>query len=387
MKLLLLKEMANDHLYSHFVQALADAIAELGHEAVITDQYVHTANGAIPTGPLVADLQQHAPDAFVSFRAMFGGVTLTNGTSLFDGLGVKFVGWLFDHPVYAPQSFTRELQGRYAVYSSPAHRKFAKAMSVPGRGTVMLPGAELPGAPLKPHSARDWPILIAATWQGQPQRLWENVAEGPGRRLWKGMVDALLADRDASLIDAFEASAKAAGIGVSLGQDPGFDAAVLPMLREALTYVRQYDRIEAIRAIVETGLPVALCGSGWETVFGHRPAVTYLPPVPFAEMPRLYQNARSVLNLNAGNGASERAVYAAASGAAVVSNAGAELQAFFDDAITFYDRTRPTSAGERFAELLEGGVAEERAERARERVNASGLWRHRAEQLIEFVQT
>jgi hypothetical protein len=387
LKLLIIKEFADANLYSEFVGALASALRELGHEAVVSDQSVHALNGVIPTGPLVADLQTHQPDVVVSFRSMFGGVTLTNGASLFDALGVKFVGWQFDHPMYVPHALAKPLQGRYAIYSSRHHQRFADVLKTPGRGMTLLPGGQAPAQPLKAHADRAWPVLVAATWQGAPKRAWEQAAEGPTKRLWMRSVEVLLADPQASVLDAVNTASKDIGLGIRLGQSDAFDAAVLPMMREVLTYVRHHDRIEIIKAVVAAGLPVALCGSGWDAILGDRPNLRYLAPVPFADLPALYGEARILLNLNAGNGGSERAVDGALAGAAVVSDFGTELERLFGrDGIAVFDRSKPAAVGQIMAQLLESDEAEALASRGHERAVEHGLWRRRAEQIVEFVR-
>lgn len=386
MKLLLIKTMAEGHTYSHFLASLQRALSELGHEAVVSDQSIHVANGAAPSGPLATELQATRYDAALSFSSFFGGVTLGDGRSLFDALGVKFVGWQLDHPIYAPQSLVSALQGRCAVYSHPNHLRYARAVKLPGRGMAMLPGGEPPPVPVKDYRARERPVFVAATWNGEPQRLWEQAADSPGKRLLCGVVDRLLADREASVLDAFNATSAKLKLGARLGEDPSFDAQMRNFLCEPLTYVRNVDRINVIRALVDAGLPVTICGTGWEAFLGERRNVAYVGRAKFEDLPGLYGDSRVVLNLNAGNGACERAVYAALAGAAVASDYSQPLNELFGgEGIGFFNRAKPATAVNVVGRLLELNEGEAVARKGQAKVMQSGLWRDRARQLVDFV--
>jgi hypothetical protein len=387
MKFLLIKAMAQAHPYSQFSDALGRALAELGHEAVITDQSVHVENGVATTAHLAAELQGGAYDAAVSFSSFFGAVTVGSGASLFDALGVKFIGWQLDHPIYAPQSLTRGLQNRFAIYAHRNHLRFAQAVKLPGRGMTLLPGGDLPAAPPKDYQAREWPVFVAATWNGEPQRSWEQAEESAGKQLMIGIVNRLLADREASVIDAFNDTSAKLKLGVKLGDDPDFDAQMRNFLLEPLNYVRHVDRIAIIRSLVDAGLPVTICGPRWDAYFGERQNVTYLGRSDFKDMPGLYGNSRVVINLNAGNGACERAIGAALAGAAVASDHSQELGGLLGsgEGVAFFNRAKPDTAAAVVGGLLESDRGEALAARGHGKVAAAGLWRHRAKQLLTFV--
>jgi hypothetical protein len=385
---MLIKTMADSHGYSHLISALHRALTELGHESMISDQSIHAADGVAQTGPLVAELQAIRPDAVLSFSSFFAGLTIAGGVSLFDALGIRFIGWQLDHPVYAPNALKRELQGRYAIYSNRNHLRYAQAVKLPGRGMTLLPGGDLPATPAKDYRSRALPVLVAATWNGEPQRLWEQVADSPGKQLLMGVVDVLLGDRNASLLDAFNATSAKLKLGARLGEDPGFDEMMRNILCEPLTYVRNIDRINVIRALVDAGLPVTILGGGWQNFLGERSNVTYLDRVDLTALQGVYGDARVVLNLNAGNGGCERAIHAALAGAAVASDYSDQLDALMGggQGIGFFNRARPDTAAQVVGGLIESGKGEAMAQRGHDKVARAGLWIHRAAQLAAFVE-
>jgi prepilin-type processing-associated H-X9-DG protein len=389
MKILLIKALAESHAYSQFINSLHGALAELGHEPVISDQSIHAANGAAPSEPLIGELQSSRYAAVVSFSSFFGGLALDNGVSPFDALGVKFLGWQVDHPIYTPQSLARHLQGRYAVYSNHNHLRFARALHLPGRAIAMLPGGEPPQEPLKDFRSREWPIFIAASWYGRPQALWEQLEDSPGKSLLVGVLNRLSADREASLLDAFNETSKKLGFGAKLGDDPAFDDQMIAFLREPLTHLRNVDRINTIQSLADAGLPLTICGPGWRDFLGDRGNVAYVDGrVDFKDMPALYNNSKIVINFNAGNGACERAICAALAGAAVVSDYSEQLAHLLKspDELAFFNRAKPGHVVEVVGRLLESDGGEALAERGHTKVVQSGLWRHRAQQMVEFLE-
>jgi hypothetical protein len=389
MKILLIKPLADSHPYARFVHALDEALHELGHEPTVSDQTANVTDGAAINEPLARELQAGRFDAVLSFSSFFGAITLGNGTSLYDALGTRFVGWQLDHPIYAAQGLTRALRNRYAVYANHNHLKFVEALSLPGRGTCMLAGAELSERPVREHGSRKHAIFVAATFNGPPQAPWTQADDNLGKRLLDGVAARLLADRETSLLDAYNGAADALGLTAPLGADPAFDDQMIALLREPLTYVRNLDRTNSLRALADAGLPLTICGTGWRDFLGDRPNVVFLDHrVDFQDLPAFYGDSRIVINLNAANGGCERAFYAAMAGAAVVSDDCADLARQFAEPgeIAFFKRAATGDIVEVVSRLLESGDAGMQAERAHRRVLQSGLWRHRAQQLIEFLQ-
>jgi Glycosyl transferases group 1 len=203
------------------------------------------------------------------------------------------------------------------------------------------------------------------------------------------VVDRLSEHPEASLLDAFTDASDELGLGARLGEDPEFDAEIIRYLRTPLTYLRHLDRINIIQSLVDAGLPVTICGHGWRDYFGERDHVNFIDrQVDFNDMPGLYENAKIAINLNAGNGACERAIHAALAGAAVVSDFSKNLAEAFKsgDEIAFFNRVRPAGVAEAVGALLESDRGEAVAQAGYARASRSGLWRHRAEKLVEFLR-
>lgn len=383
MKLLLIQALDEAHLYSQFCVALREALLEIGCEATV---------GAIPLGrtdALLAALATGRYDAAVSFSSGFADAVFTeSGLSVFDALDVKFVGWQLDHPIYVDHTLLPPMVRRHSIYPNDDHRRFAEAIGVSGRAMSLLPGARAAERPVKPYRQREWPIFVAATWNGVPERVWETMEDSPAKRLFVQVVERLTADPRVSVLDAFNGAVDHLSMPLRLGVDAELDKQLFDLLRGPLNHVRFVDRLSAINALINAGLPITLCGSGWRDHIGERRNVTFIDSVRFDALPALYDNAKVVLNLNASNGGCERALYAMMAGAAVVSDPGDALAAAFipGEDIAFFDRVVPESVVEVVGDLLQSDRGEAIAHSGHHSAMGSALWRHRAENLVEWLR-
>jgi hypothetical protein len=155
------------------------------------------------------------------------------------------------------------------------------------------------------------------------------------------------------------------------------------VLAEILLYVRQRDRIRLVEAMAAAGLPLTLCGDGWEALPHLK--LARVQSRPFDALGRLYGACKVVVNLNAGNGACERAMAGASAGAATISDANPLLEAALPDALALYDRTDPARATQAIGDLLESDAAEGLAAAGAARVRREHLWDSRAQALMAAI--
>jgi len=252
----------------------------------------------------------------------------------------------------------------------------------------MLPGAEPLQSPAKPYRSRPWSIFVAATWNGQPEPIWENSDVSPARRLLTGVVERLLADETASLLDAFNNTSDDLKLGAKFGVDPAFDDQIVDLLRLPFNYFRHLDRINIVQSLADSGLPLTICGPGWRDFLGDRGNVVYLDHrVDFKDLSALYGDAKVAINLNAGNGGCERAIHSAMAGAAILSDYSQQLAWMFQspDERAFFNRAKIGDVAEVAGRLIESDQGETMAQLGHQRILEAGLWRHRAARMVEFL--
>ena len=122
---------------------------------------------------------------------------------------------------------------------------------------------------------------------------------------------------------------------------------------------------------------------------GSGSSVTILEARNYQALSRAYGEHQLVLNLNAANGASERAMQAMAAGAAVVSDYNPLLDAAFHakSAIEFFDRSRIADTIQIVGELLQSSKGEATAERGRALVGQEHRWEDKAARIIDVART
>ncbi len=372
MKFLLVQTTAPDHLYTVTNRAIADSLGRLGHVAEV----LPAPTGA-PLDQIAGAIHAAAADHVFSLGSFLGGIAADNGASIFDILGCGFIGWQFDHPLYTEHNLVTPMAGRFSVYPNASHAAFAGRLGVTGGSAVLLAGGALLDEPVRAWRDRSIPILVVATYNGPPERPWDALRDGSGKALIEAVCGRLAADPEASLAAACDAARADFSLGPEMERD------LAEPLRRVLTFVRHKDRLDAVKALVDSGLPITLVGDGWAEHFAERPHLTTRPSVPFVEASRLYNDARVVLNVNAANGGCERTIQAMLAGAAVVSDFTASYAAIGMGAgdLRTFDRARPETLAGIAAELLEGD-GEQIAEAGYRCAMGSQLWDHRLAALL-----
>lgn len=161
---------------------------------------------------------------------------------------------------------------------------------------------------------------IGVLWSGgfqTPELPWRDVA-GPARQLYQDAFDLALSLEWIPPLDALDAALAARGVDLC-------DPAMAP-LREAAglidVAVRSARRFEFLTAVAETGLPLHICGAGWESQLHRFRNATYEGAVDMTRMTELMRRSRLVLNTNGnfGAGSHERPFSASLAGAATFSD-------------------------------------------------------------------
>jgi hypothetical protein len=316
-------------------------------------------------------------DTVLSFAAFGAEISNPQGLSLYDYFGVRFIGWTVDHPAFHYERAISPITRRYAVLANPSQFDFMDAVGVKAVKVPLLAGADDLSARAEPFAKRPIPLLLAASWIGHPKRWWASAPGTPVAAIAEAVIEGLDGDPEADLFAAYQGALQ------RLGYDLPFDQNMARVLAEILLYVRQRDRIRLVEAIAEAGLPLTLCGDGWEALPHLK--LPRLQSRPFDALGWLYGACKVVVNLNAGNGACERAMAAASAGAATISDANPLLEAALPDALALYNRTDPARAAQAIGDLLESDAAEAVAAAGAARVWREHLWVNRAEALMAAI--
>jgi len=374
MKLLVLKGLSQNGVLSVMAERLAEAFAHLGVETQVLP-----VSHATMVQDTVTALGGGGFDTVLSFAGFGGDIATSQGLSLYDAANARFIAWVVDHPAFHLDRYLGPVARRYVVSATPSHFDFLGAAGTRAAKVGLLSGAADLSSAAKPFAQRAHPLLLAASWLGAPQRWWEDDPGSPVAAIGAAVISRLMDDPGADLFAAWR------GAMAELGYELPMDQNISRVLAELMLYARRLDRIRLVEALTARGLPVALCGDGWNEVEAVRD-MKRLESRNVTALEHLYGDCRVVLNLNAGNGASERAMAAFSAGAAVASDANPLLDEAFGDALLTYDRTDMGKAADAIGDLLDSDDAEARAEAGAARVRSSHLWRYRAQTLIASIK-
>jgi hypothetical protein len=161
---------------------------------------------------------------------------------------------------------------------------------------------------------------IEVLWSGsfqKPEAPWAGV-EGPARQVFQDALDLALALEWIPPLEALDTVLVSRGLDLS---DPAIAGA-----REAAALVdvevRRARRFEFLKAVAKTGVPLRICGLGWESQLYRFKNAVYEGPVEMTRMAELMARSRLVLNTNGnfGAGSHERPFSASLAGAATFSD-------------------------------------------------------------------
>lgn len=260
--------------------------------------------------------------ALVGFNAQ-GAAIKVDGSPLHEELGVPFVSYLVEHPIFHADALTR-LTEQPVLCIDAAHVRF-------------LEGFGTPQAYYAPHAgATPNGFYTAPAWRERPNRIMFPGSFEPLDALRARLAEVVANDRAAvdagipPLSEAFEAladegpfhddesliaAASVHPLTFEVQQFLGISAHFTTLLRCLVLWHGGRNRLATIERLDRLGLGLDLYGEGWEGsgFANHRIMGTR----PFAELSELIPSYRFVLNVPPlfGDGLHERIVQGALSGA------------------------------------------------------------------------
>ncbi len=376
MKIGILKGSSTNQVLSTFADHLAGGITVNGHEAGVFDV---TRDDVL--AELVKSLKRDRYDAVISFNAMLGELKGPDQRGLMEVLGIPFIGWLVDHPAYHYHRLTTQNNHRWTLCPSPDHIRFLQGAGVTGLWQNFLAAANPVVSGIPDFSDRRIPIMFAATWMREPDKFWERIQSETTRSIIESVMERVMDDGSVSVTQAFSDVLKTHELPLHI------DASVAKIHAAILYYVRKHDRITLVRQLAKSGLPVTLVGKGWRENLTEHGRLSFRDDLPSEQLASYYAEAKFVLNINAANGASERAFAAMQAGACVLSDQNELLAAAADPGsdILFFDRRKPEVLTQVLGDLLESGAGEDIALHGMAKAMAQHTWAHRAAQLLQWV--
>jgi hypothetical protein len=230
---------------------------------------------------------------------------------------------------------------------------------------------------------RPIPVLWTGSFQKSKARPWADAAPGP-RGVFDDAYDMALSVEWMPPHQALDTVLAMRGLDLDDPANRGARTSAKLIDVE----VRKTRRFEFVKALAKTGLPIHICGAGWESDLYRFKNVTYDGPTPMPRVSELMQQARVVLNTNGnfGAGSHERPLSALLAGAAAFSDySGFYAKALGEDEGIRLFRWRDLPAGMAALEDLVSRpeTAWSIAQAGKARVLAGHTWTHRVDTILK----
>ena len=329
LRILIIKGQSQYGATRLFLDGAADAFRRADHEVEVLD--VGQVANALPV------ISPHAQTAgrfdFVFSINICGEFRDDAGRTLSELYGGPHVLWYVDHPLSHAERLRRTPKSTALLLVDPSHVRAVRSIYGPDRFDYLgfFPHPAFGEPALDDLSVTDFverrPIRLL--WAGSfqpPDRPWTNV-EGPARQIFQDAFDLATSVAWMAPDVALDRVLRSRGADI---EDPALISA-----RESATLVdwavRTTRRFDFLKAVARTGLPLHLCGAGWDDRLPPFTNVTFAGPVETDRLSALMAKSRIVLNTNAnfGEGSHERPFSASLAGAATFS----DRSAYYDTAL------------------------------------------------------
>lgn len=314
-----------------FIDHVAAALTHRGYQADVVDL-------KDVTDPMARILQAAAtgPAAMAFSINMLGEARDGAGRSISEIFGAPHVVWHVDYIL----SQEVRLQGTPAdtalLMVDPTQAQALASIYGPARftNTGFCPHAAV-GEPAPDDAdpdafaaARPIPLLWCGTLQKIKTPPWSE-HDAATRGVFDDALDLALSQEWIPPHEALDQVLSSRGLDLADPDNQGARAAA----RFLDVQVRCTRRFEFVKALAKTGLPIHICGLGWDADLYRFKRATYEGPVPMARMSELMRQSRVVLNTNGnfGGGSHERPLSGLLAGAAVFSDYSRYYGQVFDE--------------------------------------------------------
>jgi len=328
MLILILKGVSQYEGTRTFADLAADAMREAGHSVQVRD--------LIGVPDIVADLEELAgrirPDLVFTINVL-GEYRFSSGLTMTQLFGAPHVVWhtdyIFNHwdrLVGTPPETgllmvdPTQIDAVHLFYGRERHPNI-RFLPHPSAGSAVS------DEDIDAYAARPIPVLWSGTFQ-KPEKSWAN-APAETRKLFERALERALAVEWAPPHEIFDQVLAEAGVDL----DNRSSASARTACWHVDAMVRMTRRFAFIKALAKTGLPLTICGEGWESQLYRFRNVTYLGATPMPRVVELMRQSRVVLNTNGnfGGGSHERPFTALMSGALPFTDVSRYYEQVFED--------------------------------------------------------
>ena len=325
-------------------------------------------------------------DAYFTYNRTGTDINVPSGEgeeiNLMRGIQSPHICWLTEHPLCWYENYLLSQNVRHYILPRASHTSFLSGMGLFGGISEQLFAAD-PYALQRSHRDRMYDICIAAQWRGPPaaNEFWLQ-ADTSTRLFFENVLATQTADPNKDTYIAYVSVAQSMGIDIS---DKRRHA---QYMRGLYWHARKSERIGFVKDLVSSGLKIAIIGGeAWRSVLADSTGVTFFPECSHSEIIDVYADSRAVVNLNAANGACERAFDCASVGAMLITEYSPAMEQLFanNDAAIFYHPTYRQESNQLIVDLIKSGNSEIVGANALRCLKDRHTWAHRTEFLRDNI--
>jgi hypothetical protein len=280
-----------DDLLTYLCRDWAGALAAAGQPAHVLD-LSHDAG--------IAALQQmiasERPKAFVAFTGV-GADLRSNGRSLYEVIGVPYVGIMLDPPAYFPERHRSANPYQLFLFTDVDNLGPSRELSPPNalRGYLRY-GCAAPTAPALPLASRDIPLLFAKRG-GDPEIVRTQWAGLPAamQSIYEDVLASTLWSTEHAIWDVAKDRLAASGLVSGFEHQAGFSRLV--MLIDA--YIRRARATRLTRALLP--FDAVIVGNDWSHVDSTGAKARFLPATSLPALFGLFDRSQVAVNVQPAN--------------------------------------------------------------------------------------
>lgn len=308
-----------------FTSVLSDSLRKLGHEV---DNMI-----SFDRVERLEPFFDKVYDRIIDFNSNLPTMKLEDGTSVLSHLKGEFYNYLLDHPLYHHRPLSSEVE-QNVICVDRKHVDYIKKYYPHIKNVLFIPIGRMPSEPLKIKKirGRSIPVLFTGTytssrWAQAKLSVCHPVLADEIMAIYENMRD----DSSLEIADALIKYTKEV-LKIEIPQDRVAEFAHTHFLADVFAAAQARDCV--IRGLLKAGIPVTVCGGGWdEFETTEKDLLTILPAMDYSESLELCYDAKICLNVmpHFTDGIHDRVLNAMSHGAVSLTDSTPYLRENFDD--------------------------------------------------------
>lgn len=375
-KFLILKGSSRNGVLRKFSDEINNAFIQLGHQSELLDLCIGDDQYNLNI------IRNYDGDLIVAFGSITAEYQFPDGKYLIESVKTKFLGWLVDDPIYHIPRLILNSKNRKTYACAEHHVDFLKGNGLGGKVSNVLAAGNDNSLRVKKYSERSFDVTFIGSWFGELTDKIEGV-EDQNINNWLNKLIAIC------LKTGVENFYKSAHILANKYTDKFvLDETTVQYLIYAHLHMRKICRMLVVEQIIKNkNLRVHIVGDDWDKNYTCDKNVIFSNNIDSSDIETVMADSKIVLNINAGNGASERAFQAMSVGSCVVSDMSNTLSNYFKAGkeIFFFNYFNINSLNTNIEYLINSNKAENIAINGMAVTYKNHTWINRAIQIVSEI--